>query len=257
MKNSTLLIGSIILLFAMLWLPFGQYPFLLDHWMKIGTYAVPFLLMGAFSFGTNENSKPLLEKYRFIAILMLIAYIIHQFEEHWIDLLGNQYAFYTFNNNFILGNLGAPDSPIKPLSKEAIFVINTSLVWLVGALAIWRSPKHLFPLIAMASIIIVNGVVHVLAGVATFEYNPGILTSVLLFAPLYFWFIRFSLQQSNTYKKQIRGGIIWALLAHIIMVGGLLMANWFKLFPEIIYFIALVIWSILPLFLFRDTLYKS
>ena len=69
-------------------------------------------------------------------------------------------------------------------------MINTSLVWLVGVLAIWRSPKHLFPLIAMASIIVVNGIVHLLAGVVKFQYNPGLLTSIIIFIPLYTWFVR-------------------------------------------------------------------
>ncbi|HAA16028.1 MAG TPA: HXXEE domain-containing protein [Cytophagales bacterium] len=257
MKESKLLFGSIISLFAMLWLPLGQYDFLIDHWMKIGTYAVPFMLMGAFSLNRNVGLKKLSKDYRFIGIMMLIAYILHQYEEHWIDLLGNHYAFYFFNNNFILDNLGATDSSVKPLTKEAIFVINTSLVWLVGTLAIWRSPKHIFPLIAMASIIIVNGLVHILAAVATFQYNPGIFTSLIIFVPLYILFIRHLIKQSKQYKKQIIEGIAWAFIAHVIMVAGLLMANWFNIFPEIIYFIALVIWSVSPLVFFRKTIIKE
>ena len=248
------ILGTVILLFAMLWLPMGQYDFLIDHWMKIGTYAVPFLLIGAFSLSKEAWFKDHLKNYRFIAIMMLIAYIIHQYEEHWIDLFGNYYAFYKFNNDFILGNLGAAESSIKPLTKAAIFVINTSLVWLVGAIAIWRSPKQLFPLIAMASIIVVNGIVHVLAGRAQLQYNPGILTSIVIFVPLYLWFVRYLIVQSKDYKNQIIAGLVWAFLAHVIMVDGLLMANWFNLFPEWVYFIVLVAWSIVPVGLFRNGL---
>ena len=68
MKNSSLLTGSIFLLFAMLWLPLGQYDFLLENWMKIGTYAVPFLLIGAFSFYQGKTLKELLTHYRFKGI---------------------------------------------------------------------------------------------------------------------------------------------------------------------------------------------
>ena len=241
-----------MLLFTMLWLPLGQYDFLLDHWMKIGTYAVPFLLIGAFSFTEKSIIKQVLTDYRFISTLMLIAYILHQHEEHWIDLFGNYYAFYGFNNNFILTALGNPESSIRPLTKESIFMINTSLVWLVGAIAIWRSPKHLFPAIAMASIIAVNGVVHILAAIVNWRYNPGLLTSILIFIPLYYLLVRIILSRSFAYKKEIISGLVWAFLAHIIMVAGLLMANWFKLFPEIVYFILLVVWSLVPLILFRD-----
>lgn len=235
----------------MLWLPLGQHDFLFDSWMKLGTYAVPFLLIGAFAFVENGTSKPLLKDYRFISILMLIAYIIHQYEEHWIDIFGNYYAFYDFNNNFILDALGAPDDSIKPLTQASIFVINTSLVWLVGAMAIWRSPKHMFPSVAMASIIVVNGVVHIVAALVNWNYNPGLLTSIVIFVPLYVLFVRYVLSSSGANRKQIIGGIIWAFLAHIIMVGGLLMANWVKLFPEMVYFVLLVIWSLVPIMLFR------
>lgn len=219
--------------------------------MKIGTYAIPFLLIGAFSLSEGSLGKNDFKNYRLIAIGMLIAYIIHQYEEHWIDLYGNYYAFYQFNNEFILNSLGASDSAVKPLTKEAIFIINTSLVWLVGALGIWRSPKHLFPLICMANIIAVNGVVHILAGLVQFQYNPGILTSSLIFIPLYIGFVKFLLKKSPNYKRQIFGGFLWAFGGHVVMVGGLLMANWFNIFPEAVYFTTLIIWSLLPLGLFN------
>ncbi len=251
MRDSRLVFGSTLLLFGMLWLPLGQYDFLIDHWMKIGTYAVPFLLIGVFSFSTRDHSKNRIQQFRFIGVLLLIAYIIHQFEEHWVDLYGNYYAFYDFNNDFIRSNLGASDSTVIPLTKEAIFMINTSLVWLVGALAIWFSPRNRFPLIAMGSIIVVNGFVHILAGLIKLQYNPGLVTSIIIFLPLYFWFVNYLLKRSKSYKPQILGGLAWAFLAHVIMVAGLLMANWFHLFPELVYFIVLIIWSILPVFLFR------
>ncbi len=250
LKPSTFLSLSIVLLFGMLWLPLGQYEFLLTHWMKIGTFAVPFLLIGTFAIYPQELSLPLWKHLRFFSIIMLIAYIIHQFEEHWIDILGNEYAFYTFNNQFILNALGAEDDAVKPLTKESIFVINTSLVWLVGMIAILRSPTHVFPAIAMASIIIVNGIVHIIAGLATLTYNPGLLTSLLIFVPIYLLFARYMIPIDAAYRSQLIAGLIWAFLAHIIMVGGLLAANWFHLFPEVVYFLLLITWSLTPLALY-------
>jgi len=63
------------------------------------------MLICAFSLSKNRGLKTLIKDYRFIGMIMLIAYIVHQYEEHWIDLFGNYYAFYIFNNEFILGNL--------------------------------------------------------------------------------------------------------------------------------------------------------
>ncbi|MEM8509559.1 MAG: HXXEE domain-containing protein [Bacteroidota bacterium] len=253
MKNETIVTAIIALLFVMLWLPMGQHDFLIDHWMKIGTYAIPFLGIGIFAFKEAGKSRPLRSDLRFLAVLLLIAYLLHQFEEHWIDLFGNYYAFYTFNNNVILENLSQPSGSNGPLTKESIFVINTSLVWLVGLLAIVRSPRHLFPLFAMAGIVVVNGLVHLLAGIATFRYNPGLLTSIVLFIPLYFWTIKQLHHRIVHYKIHIIAGLLWAFLAHVIMVAGLLAANWFRILPEYLFWIVLVLWSMLPLVILRKT----
>ncbi|MEM6543231.1 MAG: hypothetical protein AAF634_18905, partial [Bacteroidota bacterium] len=82
MKNETIVTAILALLFVMLWLPMGQHDFLIDHWMKIGTYAIPFLGIGIFAFKEAGKSRPLRSDLRFLAVLLLIAYLLHQFEEH-------------------------------------------------------------------------------------------------------------------------------------------------------------------------------
>ncbi|MEL7376341.1 MAG: hypothetical protein AAFN65_05240, partial [Bacteroidota bacterium] len=82
-------------------------------------------------------------------------------------------------------------------------------------------------------------------------------TSVLIFIPLYVWFVRRLFKQSRSYKPQVVGGVIWAFLAHVIMVGGLLMANWFNVISEPVYFIVLVVWAIIPLGIFRNSRIKE
>ena len=183
---------------------------------------------------------------------MLLVYILHQFEEHWIDLFGNHYAFYTYNNNFIRSLLSETDSSINPLSKASVFIINTSLVWLLGFLSIWRSPKHLFPLFSMAGIIVVNAFVHIMAAVVNFKYNPGLLTSILIFVPCYGLFARYIFKKYPPYKKHIFSGLFWAFLAHVIMIGGMLAANYYNVISELLYFIILIAWSIFPVFIFYN-----
>ena len=53
-----------------------------------------------------------------------------------MDVTGATYAFYSQTNEMLLERLGAEPGAEFPLTREAIFVINTTLVWLVGALAI-------------------------------------------------------------------------------------------------------------------------
>ncbi|MEO0804157.1 MAG: HXXEE domain-containing protein [Cyanobacteria bacterium J06642_2] len=169
---------------------------------------------------------------------------------YWIDLLGNQYAFYGYLNAVLLALLGSPDSSVVPASQAAIFVINTSLVWLVGVIAIWRSPTYLFPALAMNGIVLVNAISHILSGVVNQSYNPGLLTAVLIFIPLAIAFYRKVLLINPMAKTQVIASLIWAVLAHVILISGLLAANWFRLIPESAYFAILVAWSVVPAFLF-------
>jgi len=247
MDNAKIAFAAILLLFLMLWTPLGQSTFLVENWMKVGTYAVPFILLTFFSSRTKQTDSVLTD-IKLMAVLLLVAYIIHQFEEHWVDFFGHQYAFYGDVNRLILEVLGAPEAAVGPLTPKSIFVINTSLVWLIGTIAIWRSPDHIFPSLAMAGITLVNGISHIVLGIAKQSYNPGLLTAVFIFLPLAIAFYRQVLINIPAVKLQIVVSMIWAVVAHIIMVVGLLAANWFQLFPEYVYFAILIIWSMVPVF---------
>lgn len=249
-KNSNYQLLSIILLFSMLWLPLGQYDFLMENWMKIGTFAIPFILLGMFTYRSSE--KPILNDYRALATLMLIFYLVHQYEEHWTDLLGRHYSFFTVTNEMIKSIAGNATAKEMPLTRESIFIINTSLVWLVGVNSIWRIPRHLFPSLAMAAIILVNAITHILGGIIKFSYNPGLLTSIIIFVPFSVYYYREVLKADPAAGKQITASIIWGILAHILMVGGMVLANVMGVIPEMAYFAVLIIWSVLPLFLFRE-----
>ncbi|NOT56650.1 MAG: HXXEE domain-containing protein [Deltaproteobacteria bacterium] len=237
----------------MLWLPFGQYEFLVEHWMKIGTYAAPFLLFGVLAMRDQHATRPLHADFKVLSVGLLVAYILHQYEEHWIDFFGNHYAFLGYINGLFARLGGCEARSPCPLTPAAIFVINTSLVWLVGVLAIWRAPSHLFPALAMAGIVVVNAVAHIAPAVLRQEYNPGLLTALVLFIPAGLFFYRQVVRVDARYKKQAAISVIWAVLAHVLMVGGMLLANLLTLIPESVYFLVLIAWSCVPLLLFRGT----
>lgn len=241
---------SAVALFLMLWLPLGQQEFLVQYWMKVGTFAAPFLLL---AYSATNTKGPSFSDPVFMSVLLLIAYIAHQFEEHWIDLLGNEYAFYSYINQLVRSVVGDDSEAVAPLTPQGIFIINTSLVWLVGVVAIAKSRYHLFPLMALAAIALVNGITHVLASIITFSYNPGALTSLLLFLPLTaVCYLRWA-KREHAFRGQIVVSLVWAALAHALMVGGMLAANLYELFPEELYFVALIAWSALPSILFRHS----
>ncbi|MEM1155014.1 MAG: HXXEE domain-containing protein [Pseudomonadota bacterium] len=239
-------LGMLLLAFVMLWLPLGQHGFLIEHWMKVGTFMAPFLLLIAFSFRSHGElqSNP-----RVLSLFMLVAYIVHQFEEHWVDLYGSTYAFKPYLNRF-LSSVTAQQGDSEFMSDTSVFVINTSLVWLVGALAIWRGSKHIFASLCMAAIVVVNAISHIVASFIAGRYNPGLLSAVLLFVPLG---VAVYLQLWRTRGASVRlviASLVWGLLAHVILIGGILAMRQFEWLSEPVYYIALIAWSLVPAFAF-------
>ncbi|AMM84295.1 HXXEE domain-containing protein [Martelella sp. AD-3] len=237
--------------FAMLWLPLGQHGFLLTGWMKLGTFMAPFLLFFAFAF----SDRPLRfsdDDIGLYALILWIAYIIHQFEEHWVDLFGQVYAFKPYVNMVLLDLMRAPAGTPPPLTDAGVFVINTSLVWLVAALAILSARHHLFPALCMVSIVLVNAVSHVGMAIIQGGYNPGLLTAIVLFFPLSLAVYHRLLKAGIASRREVAASIFWGVIAHIIMFAGLLATGYFQLIPEIVYFALLVIWSVVPCLVLRN-----
>ncbi|MEM9282857.1 MAG: HXXEE domain-containing protein [Verrucomicrobiota bacterium] len=243
-------LGFILVAFGMLWIPLGQHDFLIEHWMKLGVFMAPFLLFVAAAF-RSESSKGKEIDLKFWSLILLVTYIIHQFEEHWVDLFGNIYAFKPYLNSLLRERFGGTGNSTGPLSDAGVFVINTSLVWLVASLGIWRAPQHLFPALCMASIVIVNAFSHIGAAVVTLGYNPGLLTAVTLFIPLGLTAYSRSLRNGQAKIGEVAASIVWGILAHIVMIAGMIATGWFRIIPESVYFVVLVSWSILPVFLYR------
>ena len=232
---------TISIIFAFLWIPMGQTSFLIEHWMKLGTFLLPILFFIAVTFqerGTEESFRA----PKFFGLLLFGAYLIHQFEEHWIDLFGNEYAFQGSINSLVQSVLSSSPDQNGPLTAEAIFVINTSLVWLVATIAIWQAPQRVFPTFALASIVIINALVHILGGVLTLSYNPGLLTSILVFVPL----AMLAYLRIPARRAVLLISIVWATLAHIIMGVGMMASTWWGLISPLTYYAVLIAWSVLP-----------
>ncbi|MEM6749735.1 MAG: HXXEE domain-containing protein [Planctomycetota bacterium] len=104
--------------------------------------------------------------------LQLPVYMLHQWEEH----AGDRFR------NWVNLKVGRGATLLTPLD---VAVINLIGVWCVFAvallLAVWVQPG--FGLIA-AYCVLVNAAVHIIAGVKLRSYNPGLLTSVVLFVPV-------------------------------------------------------------------------
>jgi Protein of unknown function with HXXEE motif len=104
--------------------------------------------------------------------LQLPMYMLHQYEEH--D--GDRFRL------FINANIGGGSEVLSPL---AVFVINIGGVWGVDALAFGLAARvHVGLGLIAVYLSLINGVSHCLMTLAMRRYNPGLVTSILLFIPL-------------------------------------------------------------------------
>jgi hypothetical protein len=106
-----------------------------------------------------------------LTFLLSPAYMLHQIEEHWQD------RFRRFVNQRLFGG-------VEALTPAAVFWINVPIVWGMNAGALVGAAFGRFELALLAVyMMLVNGVVHTV-GIVRFGYNPGLVTSLLVFLPL-------------------------------------------------------------------------
>ncbi|WP_206030272.1 HXXEE domain-containing protein [Roseomonas sp. AR75] len=136
------------------------------------------------------------------------GYMLHQVEEHAGD------RFRSFVNRRIFGGRNA-------LSAEAVLVINIPVVWglnLAALHAAWAWGDG-FGLVAPYAML-VNAVTHIGAALRFRCYNPGLLTSVVLFLPLGLW----TLFAIGPVESGFRvAGLGLALLLHLLIVAHVLL----------------------------------
>lgn len=139
--------------------------------------------------------------------LQLPVYMLHQYEEHDND------RFRQFFNRTIGGGQ-------EILSPAAVFIINVPGVWGVIAASFYLAAYVSigYGLIA-AYLTLVNAVVHVVSGLASRSYNPGLATAVAIFLPASVFAIS-QLQPAGTvgwYYHLL--GLLTAVGIHVAIVG--------------------------------------
>jgi len=139
------------------------------------------------------------------------------------------------------------------LTREGIFYINAGMVWTAGFLAILTSPRQVFPSVAMAGIMLVNGIAHILNAVIAFEYNSGLVTGLVLFLPLSILFYRAMYTSGTVSARLLIAGVLWGFVGHLLLFGGLFASHVFGLIPVPIYYVALIAWGVVPSLAFRST----
>ena len=153
-----------------------------------------------------------------LAWLGVLAYLVHQFEEHGVDINGTEYAF----RASLCGFFGFVDSKVCPLPLTVITAVNVSAVWLLGpaaALLGRRWPPVALSFFAVPSI---NLVAHVASAVVQGAYNPGTLTAVVLFLPLSLWAFYVAAGDDRLGWRTVVATVVAGIVLHGILMASLL-----------------------------------
>lgn len=147
-------------------------------WIGLGFAVVLIVLLFATSVLRSEG--PRWRDVRWLSFLAVAVYLVHNVEEYGLAANGVGHAF-PDSLCELLGQSAYPACGIPPLF---FLFVNLPLVWIAGPVAALLSRR--FPLAGLMlwGVIAANAVVHIVPAIIRREYDPGLVTAVVLFVPL-------------------------------------------------------------------------
>jgi len=106
--------------------------------------------------------------------LSLPIYMLHQYEEHDADRFRRSI-------NLMLG------PKARGLSHASVWIINVIFVWFALLAVFFAASANPGWGVVAAYLMAINALVHMVAAVRTRQYNPGLVTAIVLFLPLSAW----------------------------------------------------------------------
>jgi Protein of unknown function with HXXEE motif len=135
------------------------------------------------------------------AWLFPAAYLVHIAEEYWGGFpvwIARFWGVESSSANFLAWNGGA-------------------LVMIcVGVVLVLATESSRWLLVSFGTAVLINGVVHALASVATWSYSPGLVSGFLFFIPLGLFTLRRARRSVNA--RTMRAGLIVGVLMHAVVV---------------------------------------
>jgi hypothetical protein len=198
---------------------FGWF-FIAFPWIGGAAAGVLVVVLFATNLLRSEHTSTRWRDPLWLSWMALVVYLLHNVEEYGLDLRGQTNAF----PNALCANLGLPPFPNCPVPPAFFLAVNISLFWVVGPLVALLTPRHPLVGFALYTVIPINALVHIVGVLATGQpYNPGLLTSLVLFVPLSVW-VGYACFGNNrlSYKAMVLL-LVWGVMLHVILVGSLKM----------------------------------
>lgn len=155
------------------------------YWSSVGLGAAVALLLVLF-FTDTCRSRPTGSRWRdpvWIAWLMVVAYMLHNFEEYGIDALGRAFHFPAT----ACAQYGFDGIAGCPLVPSFFVAVNIPFVWIVLPIAaVWCRRNPAVGLTG-AGLLFTNALSHLGGLLTPMGYSPGTLTAAVIFIPLSVW----------------------------------------------------------------------
>ena len=210
LQSSVQLIAILIAAAVMQFVPQVS-DYLIGTWMVVGLGGAIFLTLMLLTDRAQLWFDPLARLH----CILLTAYLVHQFEEHGIDIFGRAYALIGYAQIVIADIGSAPGFTLTPL---VIYRSNTLFVWLPFLAALWGNRRFIWPGLAAAGLVLTNAILHI--GIAAWrqEYNPGLVTAIVLFVPISLLYFRFVALRCGIGWRGIAGGVLFGTAEHGLLV---------------------------------------
>jgi len=174
-------------------------------------------------FATNllrgAPTSPRWRDLRWLSFLAVAVYVLHNVEEYGVAANGVPHAF----PNALCEALGQPDYPMCGIPHVFFLFVNLPLVWIAAPAAALLSRR--FPLAGLTlwGVIGVNAVVHIAPAVVRREYDPGLLSAVILFVPLGVVAFTAAFGRHGPYRRSAALLLLAVgMLMHAVLAGSLI-----------------------------------
>ena len=149
-------------------------------WIGLAFAAALIVLLFATPLLRGDRSLPRWRDLRWLSFLAVAVYMLHNVEEYGLSANGVLHAF----PNSLCELLGQADYPGCGIPPAFFLFVNLPLVWIAGPVAAMLSRR--FPLAGLTlwGVIGINAVVHIVPAILRREYDPGLVTAIVLFLPL-------------------------------------------------------------------------
>ena len=187
------------------------------YWSSVGLGCAITLLLILF-FTNAFRSQPFAPRWRdpvWVAWLMTVAYLLHNFEEYGVDAKGRPFHFPVT----ACAQYGFESVDSCPLVPSFFVSVNIPFVWFVLPIAaLWCRRNPAVGLVG-AGLLFTNAVSHIAGTLTPMGYSPGTYTAAGIFIPLSIWVFATFFGRD----KLLRWPVLCVILITALLVQGVLL----------------------------------